>query len=599
MKEDLLYALAAQASVAYEVVMPAAGLVTGIATAGAISAAWSEKWLAFKFTLLVALAGALPLALPAVINLLLEWADTPERIELRTVAAAAWCSLALLGGLAAGGWSRWVWPRFVDQASAWTRPSMHERERKTDARTVTETLPAEVSNFDPLKHIRLEKGVFIGLDPEGRPIYIPYQLLAESHVAISGRTRAGKGVAAQALLVQSIQLGEFVLVLDPKGDAWLPSVLRAAAEAAQRPYHFIDLSPSAGQQFNPFADTDEEDTENSLIAAFSLADKGEAADFYRVNDRRAALEFSRAMSARPGATIREIFATESSRWEKDSKGFQESLRELADLNAINCKGGTGLVDLARSGGVVYVVGDMDNSRVVRTQRLLLVRLLQIAKRRSLHDINRRFVVFADEFRVHVSRPFMNTLAASAGWGLRAILTFQSLQDLTMVPGDLSAEGVKGSIAENCAISLTYRLKDSDTAEWVARGTGTILVDDETRAVAANWALAETVKSDRTIRQAERYRIDVNQLLYLPKRCGALIGAKDDPLFCFTSPVKVALDPTAHMPTLGQDLQTDLEGDAGRRSDSLGDAAIDLPDLDADRKGAVNPQSTRTKRGSSC
>ena len=169
----------------------------------------------------------------------------------------------------------------------------------------------------------------------------------------------------------------------------------------------------------------------------------------------------------------------------------------------------------------------------------------------------------------------------------------------MVPGDLSPEGVKGSIAENCAISLTYKLKDADTAEWVARGTGTILVDDETRAVAANWTFAETVKADRTIRQAERYRIDVNQLLYMPKRCGALIGASDAPVFCFTSPVKVDLDPSAHLPTLGAELDIDVDATVGRKSESIGKAAIDLPDLDVGSRGAVDSQPTRFKRGAPC
>ena len=34
--------------------------------------------------------------------------------------------------------------------------------------------------------------------------------------------------------------------------------------------------------------------------------------------------------------------------------------------------------------------------------------------------------------------------------------------------------------ENCAIQLSYRIKDPDTAEWLAASTGIILVDDETR-----------------------------------------------------------------------------------------------------------------------
>jgi len=42
-------------------------------------------------------------------------------------------------------------------------------------------------------------------------------------------------------------------------------------------------------------------------------------------------------------------------------------------------------------------------------------------------------VFADEFKCHISRPFMLSLGASLGWRLKTILAFQSLQDLADCP----------------------------------------------------------------------------------------------------------------------------------------------------------------------
>lgn len=65
----------------------------------------------------------------------------------------------------------------------------------------------------------------------------------------------------------------------------------------------------------------------------------------------------------------------------------------------------------------------------------------------------------------------------------------------------------------------YCLRDPDTAEWVARMTGSILVDDEMRKVRTDMSLTETVETDRMIRQAERYFIDSNMLLNLPPFVG--------------------------------------------------------------------------------
>jgi hypothetical protein len=94
----------------------------------------------------------------------------------------------------------------------------------------------------------------------------------------------------------------------------------------------------------------------------------------------------------------------------------------------------------------------------------------------------------------------------------------------------------------------YAVRDSDTAEWLARSTGIIQVDDETRRVDRNLALSESVATDRTLRQSETYLIDVNMLLGLPKGCGVLFGTAALPEFCYTSPIQVRRDPAATVAT---------------------------------------------------
>lgn len=456
-----------------------------------------------------------------------------------------WSLLPWGGGLALGTFGALGWLRYgVQRGEALrfrlSRKSRLERNKRTDVRELDKILPPEIGRFDPLRFSNKSDVLFVGLDEHKKPIYIAADDWRLSHVLLTGRTRSGKGVAAQILLSQAITRGEFVVILDPKDDEFMPHVYHEAALRASQPYYFVDLRPGKPAQINPFSGCDEETAEAMLIGAFSLAEKGEAADFYRLADRKAARECARFLAVGSGRTAADALSAMGSAWLERAAGFHAALEEMADLPAVNsASGGIDVEALAVSGGCLYVVGDMGNTRVVRMQRMLLVRLMMLAKRLQAEGRERRLMtVFADEFKVHISRPFITSLGAAAGWGMHCILAFQSLQDLADCPADLDPAAVRGSVMENCAISLSYRIKDPQTAEWLAASCGSVLVDDEARKVERNLALAETVRPERTIRQAERHYVDINMFLYLPKGCGVLAGATRLPAFCYTSPVVV-------------------------------------------------------------
>lgn len=430
-----------------------------------------------------------------------------------------------------------------------------ERDKKTDIRHIDKVLPPEIRAYDPTRFFKPGKGVFVGLDPRRWPIYCAGDVFDESHVLLCGRTRSGKGVAAQIIGAQSIRRGELFVVLDPKLDAWMPSVFMAEAKAAGRPYVFLDLRQSAPQQINPFDGADAEEIENLLLASFSLSERGEAADYYRVGDRRAALECARLvveMRKTLGWTLTpaEVVSSEMAvGWKDTAANFWGYMLEMAELRSVNAERGLSLEAMIDSGGCLYILGDMQNSRVVRMQRLFLLRLMQLAKKRAaVAEESRLIRVFADEFTVHISRPFLVALAASAGWRMCVILAFQTLGDLADCPADLTPEAVKAKVWENCALKLLYAVRDSDTAEWLARSTGIIQVDDEMRRVDRNLALSESLATDRSLRQSETHLIDVNMLLGLPKGCGVLFGASPLPEFCYTSPMPAERTPAAVSPT---------------------------------------------------
>ena len=102
---------------------------------------------------------------------------------------------------------------------------------------------------------------------------------------------------------------------------------------------------------------------------------------------------------------------------------------------------------------------------------------------------------------------------------------------------MNPDSVVSSINENCSLKISYAVKDPDTADWLARMSGSILVDDETRQVRANVGLTEIRENGRSLRQAERNLVDTNMLQSLPERCAVLFGVGLARFF-FTSPIAV-------------------------------------------------------------
>ncbi|MBP2837286.1 type IV secretory system conjugative DNA transfer family protein [Dickeya parazeae] len=413
-----------------------------------------------------------------------------------------------------------------------------ERELRTDVRTVRSLLP-ETLHYDPLDYIDLNNGIFLGMDRDTQPMYIPLNDWQKQHADIIGTTGAGKGVAAGILLYQSILAGEGVFIMDPKDDEWAPHLYRKACEDAGKPFALIDLR-KPHYQLNLIEAITADELEELFVAGFSLAEKGQESDFYRIDDRKAARIAAQLVSNRPSSTIRDIYNSEyvQSIAEK-IKAFFGKLEELALLNAINAPTGFSLQSVFDEGGCCYVIGSMRNSKIITAQRMLLVRLYQLAERRDrVHIALRPVAIFLDELKYHLSKPALEGLGAARDKGVHIIMAHQSVADLKDCPADLNGDAVVGAVVENAKFRLVYRVMDPDTAGWVARMSGTILVDDEIRKAKTDAVLTETIDNERTIRQAERFFIDGNMILNLPDFVSFIFTTKTLPSASLISPIKV-------------------------------------------------------------
>ncbi|MEL0578110.1 type IV secretion system DNA-binding domain-containing protein [Pectobacterium punjabense] len=413
-----------------------------------------------------------------------------------------------------------------------------ERELRTDVRTVKSLLP-ETLHYDPLDYIDLNRGIFTGMDRENEPMYLPLKDWQKQHADIIGTTGAGKGVATGILLYQSILAGEGVFVMDPKDDEWAPHLYRKACEDAGKPFALIDLRKPQ-YQLNLIENITPDELEELFVAGFSLAEKGQESDFYRIDDRKAARMAAQFVSRNTASTIRDVYNGEYVQGiAEDIKAFFGKIEELALLNAINAPKGCSLKQIFDEGGCCYVIGSMRNSKIITAQRMLLVRLYQLAERRDrVKETPRPIAIFLDELKYHLSKPALEGLGAARDKGVHIIMAHQSIADLKDCPADLKGDAVVGAVVENAKFKLVYRVMDPDTAEWVARMSGTILVDDEIRKAKTDAVLTETIDGERTIRQAERFFIDSNMILNLPDFVSFIFTTRTLPSASLISPIKV-------------------------------------------------------------
>ncbi|MBN3264797.1 type IV secretory system conjugative DNA transfer family protein [Pectobacterium brasiliense] len=413
-----------------------------------------------------------------------------------------------------------------------------ERELRTDVRTVKSLLP-ETLHYNPLDYINLNKGIFIGIDRDEKPMYLPLKDWQRQHADIIGTTGAGKGVATGILLYQSILAGEGVFIMDPKDDEWATHLYRKACEDAGKPFALIDLRKPQ-YQLNLIENITPDELEELFVAGFSLAEKGQESDFYRIDDRKAARMAAQFVSSHTSPTIRDIYNGEYVQGiAEDIKAFFGKIEELALLNAINAPTGFSLQSVFDEGGCCYVISSMRNSKIITAQRMLLVRLYQLAERRDrVKETPRPIAIFLDELKYHLSKPALEGLGAARDKGVHIIMAHQSVADLKDCPADLKGDAVVGAVVENAKFKLVYRVMDPDTAEWVARMSGTILVDDEIRKAKTDAVLTETIDGERTIRQAERFFIDSNMILNLPDFVSFIFTTRTLPSASLISPIKV-------------------------------------------------------------
>ena len=490
-----------------------------------------------------------------------------------------WSVYGFLVGLGAGWLSRIAIARYVE---SWVADKLHkltlvaehalDHECLTDARTVSSQLPNlkyKINHEMYFEYARKRNAMFLGINENNRPVVFSRKKWKSSHVQICGLTGSGKGVQAGVVLSQSIDYGDAIWVFDPKLDEWASSVLAQQCEKSGRPFIYINLREPV-PQINILKGVSADELFELFVAGFSLDEKGEAADFYRIDEREYGYQLSRGVTKDGDISLPELYENAESYIDEGlsdkAKGFVSRLKELVRIKAIQTRKGVDLSSALQSGGVIYIVGTMRGQSIPALQKIILLRVIQIIENQGIPS--RHSTIFLDEIKYLLSAPTVNAFGTVRDKSCNLILTHQALQDLRDCGKDLDPDSVEGAIRINTLIKWIYKCNDPDTAEWAARMTGKIQVDKERRFVDRNEGLAETIRSERMMEQVERYYIDENMLLNLPDGCALFIGGKE-PQLALVQPIQTvkqtfevtAADPVSITPPgqelLGEDLKPSL------------------------------------------
>ncbi|EMA4529608.1 TraM recognition domain-containing protein [Pseudomonas aeruginosa] len=420
----------------------------------------------------------------------------------------------------------------------WLRPALSSWTRKFRVRQTGDALSdirIEVSrikakDFNPRDYYQ-DGVMFLGLDGAGQPIYMDDEVFKKNHLKIIGPSQTGKGVGLGVLLDQAIKKGWGAWFIDLKPDDFLYDIMRESCELNGRPTpRVLDFNGVGDGYYAPFVNGTMRERRERVVKAFTMADTGQTADFYKRIEREI-LDFLMPLWDGTLNDLKKLLdgkhpeISDAKRsWIRENCGaIKSNASEFSQLESL-CATKEQSFDVAsalHSSEVVYVRSHMKDTIVRKGTVALLDEVIQVALRRPLP---KHVLLIVDECRFVVSDTLADALATVLSKGISMGLAYQSVKDLLNLPDkSLNAESIKTATETNTQITVSYRANDDETAEWVSLQTGTVQKSvTKLEKVETNRGGAEEWSPERSVGQVEEALIPANQLLSLPPRVGALI-----------------------------------------------------------------------------
>jgi len=396
----------------------------------------------------------------------------------------------------------------------------------------------EKLKYNPFDYIDIKKGVFVGLDKK-KPIYISWDDYKEYNKEILGATRSGKGVVASMILYQKILKGWGCFFFDPKGDKFIPLIMKKACDKAGKKLIIIDFVDGKKGIYAPFRGGFLTKIKERTKQIFKVRRTGLSSDFYKgkeINMIDEALE-------KTNRGVEKIYNhLKSNRYNKDDETAIESIfKELSKIKQISTPNGrvpidsidkellypaqfnnkhVGGVSIARAimeSQVVYIRGDISDEMIRNLTKLLLTEVVQEV-RRLYRKMNNHLSIDIDETKFLMSETVSDALSIILGFDCDITLQYQAIEDIeTSIEKDIDMKALAESIHQNTQIKIIHGGLSDGTAEYALEKTGTITKNVEFQEKTKTHSLgAEIFEGEKTIKVHEEELFTKNDFLSMPQ-----------------------------------------------------------------------------------
>lgn len=453
--------------------------------------------------------------------------------------------------------------------SSWKRQYRVSQTSDTLSDIRVETDKFKSKTFDNRKYYK-DEFIFMGLDRDENPIYLPDEEFKSKNLKILGATQTGKGVIQQVLIDQAIKKGWGTWFVDQKPDDFIYSVIvQSCKDWGRSPPVILDLTGESIGSYAPFEHGVLRERLQRFNKLFGLVGKGTDADHYKAINR----QIMTFLSDYWDGTLQHLDRLLNG---KDN-AVPEAKRDWVFENSINIrtkldewkllphlfpnKGeGFNVQDELINGSVVYVRGRQDDDLIREVVTSLLVEWKDCVIKK-LHDVH--IFTVLDEVKFCISPTVASSLATVLSKDANMSLAYQERDDVKFTPDQtVDRDALKNQVETNTLITLSYKCS-SETAEWISENTGSIQKSiTRLEGVDTDGFGAENWDGKRMIGSEKENYISVNSILSLNKRVGIFMNNEGLAQYLFTSWIPVSKKIDLPQRTDGLDLskKVDLKND---------------------------------------
>lgn len=407
----------------------------------------------------------------------------------------------------------------------------------------------EPLSFNPLDYLKPNR-YFLGLDHQSKQPLYNFEAI---HTQIVAPTRAGKGVLMGVKAVEALRAKKGLIIIDPKEDDFLPSVILEELHRQNRASDLIILNWSSSfgyTVFNQYDNAKSASKKLSIMLNLIESDSELGASFYRKSERIMLAQiiaiffdtqkylnitFEKTLQSL-SMFIKYVIAdvVSANEFEKESQKTKpnfdkleqlskryfdpilfakldlnisnvpilESLQfSLSEFDSVTFNNQFDLTQALINNKVIYIKSDMLDETALKFLKLVIFDIIELSK---LHKKKTNALVILDELSFYPTQILSAGLATAAGFGINFILAYQS-------EAQMRDENLRVAIKDNCQTKIYYKSSDDTTLKYIELLSGLELVSQKSKN-----------GNDTTIRQLQEAHMNITRLRALPRAKVAIL-----------------------------------------------------------------------------